>query len=779
MSFHTSRSLLFGLVAIATSGCLIGQSAFENALCKLDEDGDGDPRCGLSNTVTDGDCDDGNPYMSNLRDETGTGVLDERGEDSGGAYDGLDNDCEGGDLIDVDGDGVPGISKAEYEAKGGEPWPAQYDPDLVDCHDLPIEGMPEGFEATVKPGATEIYYDGVDGDCAGGDDYDQDGDGFASIAYADVYDGDLDATDCNDNDASVNPNTPVGDEVFYDGEDQNCDGLNDFDPDGDRHLTEGYNDEATTFVDKYDYELSWTPNGDCLDLGDDFGDGTDVSLHAATTFVRFPGDGDCDEAVEEGASCEGVAYDGIDDACDDLDARGQVQRNDFDQDADGFIETRWRADFIAYVQRYYAFTDSRGEQPYRQAMADFYGDGTTVTEASIGAWFDAHDNDCDDSDPGVSPTAIEVLGDDVDQDCDGGNDTARFGFGEYIFDAPGPIRATRTEDYLVFVVNATGGVDLADGFGKKFARVVAFSWDLDAQTADPTLDGTPFNVSRTSDALHSPVAIQSGGRNYYTGISWASSRTRLQSQLSAPTTGVNFNAFTTPSPVTRTDVVEYGGTDLRCDDDAALCWHVACDGSSLQWTTFDQSTSMTYRGDGLEIGLDAQACFVLPGALSDGAGTLMYTVDATGTAAAWTDEFGLLTPASTNPLAGLSIDFVRSHDDWLIIGESSGGAKLLSSPSNQIDVFGSQRLIDADASVVTRDGAPWWAIAAITQSQTLEIAYGPASDLTRFTLPIQSDVGAVTPSSVAVSVSGSRLVVVVRGDDGTERVGWTLIETPE
>jgi len=52
-------------------------------------------------------------------------------------------------------------------------------------------------DAAAFPGGEEVWYDGIDGDCDGGDDFDQDGDGHASI--------DHDGDDCDDTDATVNP----------------------------------------------------------------------------------------------------------------------------------------------------------------------------------------------------------------------------------------------------------------------------------------------------------------------------------------------------------------------------------------------------------------------------------------------------------------------------------------------------------------------------------------------------------------------------------------------
>lgn len=111
-------------------------------------------------------------------------------------YDGVDQDCNGTDLVDVDGDGFNAIQV------GGN-----------DCNDL---------DPSIKPTATDIPYNGLDEDCDGYDVVDVDGDGFAAWHTG----GD----DCDDLNSSI---YPTADEIPYDGVDQDCDELDLEDLDGD------------------------------------------------------------------------------------------------------------------------------------------------------------------------------------------------------------------------------------------------------------------------------------------------------------------------------------------------------------------------------------------------------------------------------------------------------------------------------------------------------------------------------------------------------------------
>ena len=118
-------------------------------------------------------------------------------------------------------------------------------------------------DATVFPGAAEVWYDGVDQDCSGGSDYDADGDGVDSDGFG--------GGDCDDTDPTVLPGAsdPPGDGV-----DQDCDGV-----DGSASATDAD-------LDGYDSTV------DC--------DDADATINPGAAEADNDLDDDCDDMVDEG-----------------------------------------------------------------------------------------------------------------------------------------------------------------------------------------------------------------------------------------------------------------------------------------------------------------------------------------------------------------------------------------------------------------------------------------------------------------------------------------------
>ena len=156
-----------------------------------DLDGDGWPRSA-------GDCDDADPEVNPGQEEVCNGK-----DDDCDGY--IDNDADDGSEWYPDGD-LDGYGDPEGKPVFTCSAPSGYVADATDCDDADPE---------VNPGAEDFWYDGVDSDCSGGGDYDQDGDGYDS----DEYGGD----DCDDTSTSVGPHMS---EICDDGLDNDCDGSN-------------------------------------------------------------------------------------------------------------------------------------------------------------------------------------------------------------------------------------------------------------------------------------------------------------------------------------------------------------------------------------------------------------------------------------------------------------------------------------------------------------------------------------------------------------------------
>ncbi|MFM7200698.1 MAG: MopE-related protein [Myxococcota bacterium] len=304
---------------------------------------------------SDGDCNDNDPSVS----PAGTEI----------PYDGVDQDCTGTDLIDVDQDGYSG-------GTGGS-----------DCNDQ---------DPSLNPGMTEVPYDGIDQDCSGADLNDLDNDG---------YPGGSNGSDCDDSNPALNPGAA---EVPYDNIDQNCNGQDLIDVDGDGQpgleasgadcddsdptvllggtevpydgIDQDCNGEDLTDQDQDSYE-GGNEGTDCNDL--------DPTTYPGASEYADGKDNDCDGKIDEDLDTTDDDGDGLSEAngdCNDKDPNtypgaSEIPYDGIDQDCSG-------AD-----------------------LTDVDGDGFSATEVG-GA-------DCNDNDADISPTTIEIPYDGIDQDCSG------------------------------------------------------------------------------------------------------------------------------------------------------------------------------------------------------------------------------------------------------------------------------------------------------------------------------------------------------------------------
>ena len=227
------------------------------------------------------------------------------------AHDGIDQDCDGVDLLDADGDGHDASFAGGDDCDDGDPTvhpgatEVCYDGIDQDCggdddFDCDGDGVRLGEDCNdedpaIYPGAEEVWYDGIDADCDGADDYDADGDGYRGV------DGGGD--DCDDGDATVHPGA---DEVWYDGVDQDCSGGSDLDADGDgsdsaEHGGDDCDDtDASLSPADADGDGVSSCEGDCLD--------SDPGVYPLAVDTCDDGiDQDCSGRADEGCPVVGLS----------------------------------------------------------------------------------------------------------------------------------------------------------------------------------------------------------------------------------------------------------------------------------------------------------------------------------------------------------------------------------------------------------------------------------------------------------------------------------------
>ena len=294
--------------------------------------------------------------------------------------------------------GISACDPADTDIKTDDTGPETTDADDDGDGYTVAEGDCDDGDASVHPGAEEVFCDGIDNDCTDGDDADADGDGYdcteqggddcddsddsyhpgADDECGDFIDHDCDedpecdcdsdgfegeqcdGDDCDDSDAATYPGA---DEIWYDGIDGDCDGGSDYDQDGDGYESADYtgNDCDDTNADTYPAAPDTCYDGvdnDCLEFDDNDCD------QDGYVSADYSGDDCDDDDATVNPDAEEVCGDGIDQDCNDI-------VDDADVDGDGYVD------------------------------ADCGGD------------------DCDDADATVNPDGDEGSPDGLDSDCDG------------------------------------------------------------------------------------------------------------------------------------------------------------------------------------------------------------------------------------------------------------------------------------------------------------------------------------------------------------------------
>ncbi|MEE2750492.1 MAG: MopE-related protein [Myxococcota bacterium] len=210
-------------------------------------------------------------------------------EDCDGFSDDADPEGAGGTTLyylDVDGDGYGDQTDSGTgycDAPGG------YSTDNTDCDD-------SASGATVNPGATETWYDGVDSDCGGGSDYDADGDGYDSNQHS--------GEDCDDANAS---STILSTDADCDGT-LSADDCDDSDDTSTTVAADADCDGTITAEDCDDGDSASTTvatDGDCdgiLTASDC--DDTDPGVSALGSSQDCPGS-DCEAILNQGINTDG------------------------------------------------------------------------------------------------------------------------------------------------------------------------------------------------------------------------------------------------------------------------------------------------------------------------------------------------------------------------------------------------------------------------------------------------------------------------------------------
>ncbi|NIN94816.1 MAG: hypothetical protein GTO49_07515, partial [Anaerolineae bacterium] len=312
---------------------------------------------------------------------------------------GIDDDCDG--LIDADDPDCVVCTDADgdsYAIEGGGCG-------SIDCDDT---------DPAINPGAAEVCDNGVDDDCDGlidADDpdcatcTDADGDGYA-------IEGEVcGPIDCDDANPAVNPGAA---EVCDNGIDDDCDGFVDADDSDCGACTDsdgGLNYEVAGRVDGVGANGWPVTRYDVCESGEYEGSVREYYCNGTTPWPTFyecpygcadgacvPWSSACTDADGDGYAVEGGVCGLVD--CDDANPNvnpdaGEICDNGIDDNCDGWTDAEDLACLVC---------------------TDADGDGYAIEGGACGLV------DCDDANPQVNPSAIEICDNGIDDNCNGSTD---------------------------------------------------------------------------------------------------------------------------------------------------------------------------------------------------------------------------------------------------------------------------------------------------------------------------------------------------------------------
>ncbi len=338
--------------------------------------------------------------------------------------DGVDNDCDRQVDEDVtttyyadadkDGFGTPNYTKDACTI------PVGYVENDQDCDDS---------DATRYPGAPELC-DYKDNDCDGTVDEDAstqpfyrdaDGDGYGDAADAqeacEPPDGYVpNATDCDDGNASINPQA----QETCNGIDDDCDTRVDDADDSVTGQSTWYADQdGDTYGDPTSSMMACEQPDGYVANARDCDDSDPAKNPDSVWYIDYDGDsyGNVAFSLTQCNQPTGYVLDGQD--CDDTDASINPEGTEVcdleDNDCDGEVDEADAADALTW---------------YLDGDQDGFGSTMDTLQACDAPEGYVHnDEDCDDSDPAVNPEAEEVC-DGLDNDCDGNADSGLVGDSE-------------------------------------------------------------------------------------------------------------------------------------------------------------------------------------------------------------------------------------------------------------------------------------------------------------------------------------------------------------